>query len=113
MKYTATAITLLLAATLCLAQSASRQQSRPNIVFILIDDLRGDELGIAGHPFIQTPHIDRIAREGARFRHAFMTTPLCSPLSTLQAMTAFCPAKPTSLLAKHGPVQTSQVRVSR
>jgi N-acetylglucosamine-6-sulfatase len=53
--------------------------ARPNIVFILIDDLRWDELGCAGHPFIQTPNIDRIAREGAMFRNAFYTTPLCSP----------------------------------
>jgi N-acetylglucosamine-6-sulfatase len=52
---------------------------RPNIVFILIDDLRFDELGCTGHPFVQTPHIDRIAREGARFDNAFATTPLCSP----------------------------------
>ena len=52
---------------------------RPNIVFILIDDLRWDELGIAGHPYIKTPNIDRIGREGAVFRNAFMTTPLCSP----------------------------------
>ena len=53
--------------------------ARPNIVFILIDDLRWDELGIAGHPFIKTPYIDRIGKEGALFRNAFMTTPLCSP----------------------------------
>ena len=53
--------------------------SRPNIVFILIDDLRWDELGISGHPFIKTPNIDRIGREGAMFRNAYMTTPLCSP----------------------------------
>jgi N-acetylglucosamine-6-sulfatase len=53
--------------------------ARPNIVFILVDDLRWDELGIAGHPFVKTPNIDRIGQEGARFRHAFMTTPLCSP----------------------------------
>jgi N-acetylglucosamine-6-sulfatase len=52
---------------------------RPNIVFILVDDLRWDELGCAGHPFVKTPNIDRIAGEGARFRNAFMTTPLCSP----------------------------------
>lgn len=63
---------------LCTAQ-ADRRQLRPNIVFILIDDLRWDELGISGHPFIKTPNIDRIGREGARFRNAFMTTPLCSP----------------------------------
>ncbi len=54
-------------------------KSRPNIVFILVDDLRWDELGISGHPFIKTPNIDRIGREGAWFRNAFMTTPLCSP----------------------------------
>jgi N-acetylglucosamine-6-sulfatase len=52
---------------------------RPNIVFILVDDLRWDELSCAGHPFVRTPNIDRIAREGAMFRNAFMTTPLCSP----------------------------------
>ena len=53
--------------------------SRPNIVFILVDDLRWDELGCTGHPYVRTPNIDRIAREGAMFRNAFMTTPLCSP----------------------------------
>ncbi len=55
------------------------ENPRPNIIFILVDDLRWDELGCAGHPFIKTPNIDRIAREGARFRNAFVTTPLCSP----------------------------------
>lgn len=58
---------------------AATTTPRPNIVFILIDDLRWDELGIAGHPYIKTPGIDRIGKEGAFFRNAFMTTPLCSP----------------------------------
>ena len=58
---------------------ATTIKSRPNIVFILVDDLRWDELGCAGHPYVRTPNIDRIAREGAMFRNAFMTTPLCSP----------------------------------
>lgn len=73
------AIALMILAALCLAQSGQRQATQPNIVFILVDDLRWDELGIAGHPFLKTPHIDRIGREGALFRNAFMTTPLCSP----------------------------------
>jgi N-acetylglucosamine-6-sulfatase len=51
----------------------------PNIVFILIDDQRWDALGCAGHRFLKTPNIDRLAREGAMFRNAFVTTPLCSP----------------------------------
>jgi N-acetylglucosamine-6-sulfatase len=52
---------------------------RPNLVVILIDDLRFDETGASGHPYLKTPHIDRIAREGAIFENAFHTTPLCSP----------------------------------
>ena len=54
--------------------------SPPNVVVVLVDDLRWDEIGCAGHPFARTPHIDRIAYEGARFRNAFCTTPLCSPI---------------------------------
>lgn len=52
---------------------------RPNIVFVLVDDLRFDELGCTGHPFAQTPHIDSLARHGTLFRNAFAVTPLCSP----------------------------------
>jgi arylsulfatase A-like enzyme len=52
---------------------------KPNILIVLIDDLRFDELGVCGHPFMKTPHIDRIGLEGARFTSAFHTTPLCSP----------------------------------
>ncbi len=51
----------------------------PNIVFVLVDDMRWDEMGAAGHPVLETPHMDRLAREGMRFENAFATTPLCSP----------------------------------
>ncbi|MGH9371151.1 MAG: sulfatase-like hydrolase/transferase, partial [Vicinamibacterales bacterium] len=53
--------------------------SRPNILFVLLDDLRWDALGYAGHPHVRTPEIDRIAKEGVNFRNAFCTTSLCSP----------------------------------
>jgi len=46
---------------------------------VLVDDMRWDEMRVAGHPFIDTPNMDRVAREGARFLNAFATTPLCSP----------------------------------
>lgn len=52
---------------------------RPNIVFILSDNCRADYMGFAGHPFIQTPAIDRLAAEGVSFDNAFCTTSLCSP----------------------------------
>ena len=52
---------------------------RPNVVFILTDDQRWDLMGCAGHPFLKTPHLDRIADEGAMFQNMFVTTSLCSP----------------------------------
>ena len=52
---------------------------KPNFLVILIDDLRYDEFGAGGHPYMRTPHIDRLAHEGALFERAFHTTPICSP----------------------------------
>ena len=52
---------------------------RPNVVFILTDDQRWDQLSCEGHPFLKTPHLDRLAAEGARFANMFVTTSLCSP----------------------------------
>lgn len=51
----------------------------PNFVFILTDDQRWDAMSCAGHPFLKTPNMDRIAKEGVRFTNAFVTTSLCSP----------------------------------
>ncbi len=51
----------------------------PNVLFILCDDLRWDALGYAGNPYVKTPHIDRLAREGLQFKNMFCTTSLCSP----------------------------------
>ena len=63
-----------------LAFGCGGEQARPpNVVFILVDDLRWDDIGVAGHPFVETPAIDQLAREGTRFLNAFATTPLCSP----------------------------------
>jgi arylsulfatase A-like enzyme len=52
---------------------------KPNLIVILVDDLRFDETGASGHPYMKSPHIDRLAHEGAIFTNAFHTTPLCSP----------------------------------
>ncbi|MEA3223770.1 MAG: sulfatase-like hydrolase/transferase [Thermodesulfobacteriota bacterium] len=52
---------------------------KPNVVFILGDDHRWDHLGCAGHPFLQTPNLDRLADQGVLFKNAFVTTSLCSP----------------------------------
>jgi N-acetylglucosamine-6-sulfatase len=52
---------------------------KPNLIVILVDDLRFDEFGAGGHPYMQTPHVDRIAHEGATCTRAFHPTPICSP----------------------------------
>jgi arylsulfatase A-like enzyme len=51
----------------------------PNIVFFLGEGLRHDELSFRGNPLLKTPNMDRIAREGAWFRNAFVTNALCLP----------------------------------
>jgi N-acetylglucosamine-6-sulfatase len=74
-------LTLLLGIFIGLSMtSRSEDAVRPNMVVVLVDDLRWDDLACAGHPFVNTPNIDRVAHEGMRFRNAFCTTPLCSPV---------------------------------
>ncbi|HEU4690488.1 MAG TPA: sulfatase, partial [Vicinamibacterales bacterium] len=73
-----------LLATRCSAPSQTQntppaEPRRPNIVMVLVDDMRWDEMRVAGHPFIETPNMDRLAGDGARFLNAFACTPLCSP----------------------------------
>ena len=52
---------------------------RPNVVVVVVDDLRFDEFHAGGHPYLDTPNIDRLAAEGALFTSAFHAVPLCSP----------------------------------
>jgi len=54
------------------------EKKRPNIIFILTDDQRFNALGYAGNSIVQTPEMDRIAREGVYFRNAFSSTPICA-----------------------------------
>ena len=52
---------------------------QPNIIIILCDELRADALGCFGNPIVNTPNIDRLAREGTRFSQCFVTQPTCTP----------------------------------
>jgi len=67
-------------------------QGRPNIVFILADDLGWADLGCYGNDYNETPHLDRLAREGLRFTQAYAAAPLCSP-TRAAIMTGKYPAR--------------------
>jgi N-acetylglucosamine-6-sulfatase len=49
------------------------------LLFILTDDHRWDHMSVAGHPFLETSNMDRLAAEGVLFENAFVTTSFCSP----------------------------------
>ena len=70
---------MLGAAAASASRASVKAQKKPNLLFILTDDQRWDQMGCAGHPFLKTPNMDRIAAEGAIFTNAFVTTSLCSP----------------------------------
>ena len=74
-------ILLLLCFILSLQFSAKAEQ-RPNIIVILTDDQRWDYLGCAGHPYLKTPHLDQLAKEGTYFPKAFVTSSSCCPSRT-------------------------------
>ncbi len=70
-------------------QAKHRDNQRPNIVYILIDDMGWKDLGCFGAGLYETPHIDRLCTEGIRFPQAYTSAPICSP------------ARATSLTGKH------------
>ena len=53
--------------------------TRPNIIFLLTDDQRDNTLGAMGHPFVQTPNLDRLMRDSVRFRNTYIAEPVCAP----------------------------------
>src|SRR5437660_3654628 len=72
----------LLALLLALAPSFARAAEpprKPNIILIVADDLGWSDLGCYGSSFHKTPHIDRLAKDGARFTDFYAACPVCSP----------------------------------
>ncbi|MDQ6760496.1 MAG: arylsulfatase [Acidobacteriota bacterium] len=61
------------------SREAAAKRSRPNILFLMADQLRSDCLGCYGNRVIQTPNLDRLASEGVRFTSAYTSVPSCTP----------------------------------
>ena len=72
-------ILLFIAVVLFSATRPLLSETPLNVLFILCDDHRFDCLGAAGHPFLETPHLDAMANDGAMMTRAYVTTSLCSP----------------------------------
>lgn len=64
---------------LCGAVSPVQGEGKPNIVFILADDLGWTDLGCQGSGYYRTPHIDRLAAQGVRFTQGYSCGPNCQP----------------------------------
>jgi hypothetical protein len=90
--------TVLLPASILLLASCQNQQSepaqfkKPNVLFILADDLGYHDLSCMGSKFYETPHIDRIANEGMIFTEGYANSQVCSP-SRASIMSGKFPAR--------------------
>ena len=82
-----TAITILF--TSCVKE---KEQERPNILFVLVDDMGWRDLACYGHEIHETPNIDRLASQGMRFTQAYAACPICGP-SRAAIMTGKFPSR--------------------
>lgn len=81
--------------------SSIEANEKPNIVFILADDLGYGDLGCYGHPYAKTPALDRLAKEGTRFAQFYVTGVTCNPSRT-GLMTGVFPARFQKYAADYG-----------
>ncbi len=113
---------LLLSCLLALASAASAQTQVPqlekipgtkprNIVFILADDHRYDAMGFMGHPFLETPNMDFLAKNGVHLKNAFVSTALCSP-SRASILTGLYPHK-HKIVDNNTPIQPGTIYFSQ
>lgn len=75
----------------CISAVATEHR-KPNIVFVLIDDMGWTDVGVYGSSFYETPNIDRLAADGMRFTDAYATCHVCSP-SRASILTGKYPAR--------------------
>ncbi|MBL9202856.1 MAG: sulfatase-like hydrolase/transferase, partial [Opitutaceae bacterium] len=75
-------LVLRLLSPFALLPAAAAQPRPPNIIFILSDDLAQGDVGAYGQKLIQTPRLDRMAREGTRYTQAYCGTSVCAPSRT-------------------------------
>jgi uncharacterized sulfatase len=85
---------------------ASPESGKPNILLILADDLSWFDLGCYGSKDVNTPNIDKLAREGMTFNHAYTATAMCAP-TRQQLYTGLFPVR-SGAMGNHSVVKTGQ-----
>ncbi len=79
MKSSASFVLMLAAAAVVGHPVAAQSAEKPNVIFILVDDMGYADVGAYGNPYHRTPNIDRLAAQGMRFLNAYAAAPNCSP----------------------------------
>ncbi|XP_064395752.1 arylsulfatase-like [Halichondria panicea] len=69
----------IVAALLLILTTVQGNEDRPNILFLMADQMRADALGCSGNKLAQTPNLDRLAADGVRYTNAYSSTPICTP----------------------------------
>lgn len=59
--------------------AAAAAERRPNVLFVMVDEMRWNAMGCAGNPIVRTPNLDKLAAEGTRFATAYTVAPICTP----------------------------------
>lgn len=90
------------------APLAAQPQGKPNVIFILADDLGWGDLGCYGNRFIPTPNLDRLAKQGTLFTQFYVANPVCSP-----SRTAFLSGHYPARHKIHGHLATAELNARR
>ena len=73
-----------------------------NILFIMYDQLRFDYLSCAGHPYLKTPNMDRLAAMGVRFSRAYVQSPVCGSSRVSMQWMKFCNSRVSGMPSATG-----------
>lgn len=98
----------MLCCALALSASAAEKSARPNVIFILADDLGWGDLSCYGNTFLQTPNLDRLAKQGMLFTNFYVCGSVCSP-----SRTAFFTSNYPARHRVHGHFATPEMNASR